>query len=129
MDVAWSVVVEKLLQPYLPLRRIHDVDSPDDLCNAFEFIVHDHSKLVGHQPVPAPDDEVTGLTFEALGLRSLQAIDEGDRLVVCAQSNRSLFGGTPITASPGIDRTQWPACCLRQVLPGATAGVGKTAFE
>ena len=129
MDVAWSAVAEELLQPYLPLRRIHDVDAPDDLRNAFQCIVDDHGKLVGNQTVPAPNDEVTGLTFKTLSLRSLQAIDEGDGLLVGANSNCCFFCGTPITAGTRVDRTQWPACGLRQVFPRATAGVGKSAVE
>ena len=129
MDVMGGAVAKELLQPYLPLGRIHDVDAPDNLGNAFQSIVHDNGKLVCDQPVATPDDEVAGLTFKTLGLPSLQRIDEGDGLVVRAKSNRGLFGGAPTTAGAGVDRTQWPARGAGQVLAGAPAGVGKTTIE
>ena len=84
MHVARGWIPQKSLQPDLPGRGVHEVDSADHFADRLQAIVHDNGQLVGDEPVTPQDDEVTGFRFEGLALGSLQKILEHNRLVIGA---------------------------------------------
>ena len=120
---------KQLLQPYLTGSRVHQVDAPDNVCNALQMIVDYNGELVGNQTISPQNNEIAGLRFEPLRLGSLQAIDKGQYLVVCSYPESGFICITAFAAGAWVNYAEGAARRRGQITPGAATRVGRPAVE
>ena len=124
MQVARRRVPQQALQPDLPAGGVHEIDTADDFRDALFIVVHDDREVIGNESVAAPHHEITGLRFESLLVRTLQAVEEAERGIVGTHPYGGFAGRAAGAAGARVDDPQGAAGCVREITPGAAAGVG-----
>ena len=81
MQISWGGCSEQALQVNLPCGGIEQVGSSDNVGDTLVPIVHNHGELIGEEAVGAQDHKIAAVILDILGLQTLYAIGERDRLV------------------------------------------------
>ena len=81
MQISWGGCSEQALQVNLPCGGIEQVGSAHHVGDALVAIVHNNGELIGEEAVGAQDHKIAAVILHILGLQTLYAIGERDRLV------------------------------------------------
>lgn len=78
MAIPRFIVSEQTLKVDLPRRRAQQVTPANNLVHSHRCIVNHNGKLIGEDPVAAPDEKISALQREGLLLPSEDAVGKRD---------------------------------------------------